>query len=59
MLVRILWTKSETLGSSFDEAQNRTTNNLRFEGWAEHMVVWRKDWLEIYRNYACHQFLPS
>ena len=57
MLVRVLYTKSESLGSSFNEVQNRTTNNLLCEEWAEQMVVWRKHRLEIYQNYVCRSWL--
>lgn len=56
MLVRVSYIKSESLGSSFDEVQNRTTNHLQYEDWAEFMVVWRKDRLELYEDYVCHLF---
>ena len=52
MLVRVSYTKSEGLGNHFDEKQNRTTSHMRYEDWAEFMVVWRKDRIEIYENYV-------
>jgi hypothetical protein len=53
MLVRFSHTRSESLGPSFDEAQNRVTRHLRSEQWAEYMVVWRKDFVELYDDWVC------
>ncbi|KAH7885352.1 Pleckstrin homology domain-containing protein [Phlebopus sp. FC_14] len=52
MLVRVSYTKTEWLPVNFDETQNRRTSNLRYEDWAEFMVVWRKDRLELYEDYT-------
>jgi hypothetical protein len=52
MLVRVSYTKSECLGNHFDEKQNRTTCNTRYEDWDEFMVVWRQNRIEIYENYV-------
>ncbi|KAH7921911.1 hypothetical protein BV22DRAFT_1197834 [Leucogyrophana mollusca] len=52
MLVRVSYTKSESLPPGFDEKQNRVTGNLRYEDWAEFLVVWRKDRIEIYEDYS-------
>ena len=57
MLVRISFTKSESLGSCFDEGQHRTTTHLHYEDWAEYLVVWRKDYIEIYEDYVCNHYL--
>lgn len=52
MLVRVSYTKSESLPRHFDEVQNRTTPHLRYEDWAEFLVVWRGERLEIYQDYT-------
>ncbi|KAF9220965.1 hypothetical protein BS17DRAFT_786276 [Gyrodon lividus] len=51
MLIRISYSKSESLPVQFDEVQNRQTSHLQYEDWAEFLVVWRKDRLEIYEDY--------
>lgn len=52
MLVRVSYTISESLPCRFDEVQNRITPHLRYEDWAEFLVVWRGERLEIYRDYT-------
>lgn len=52
MLVRTCYTKSETLSPQFDEIKNRTTRNLHYMHWAEYMVAWRKDRIEIYKDHV-------
>ncbi|KAG1882580.1 hypothetical protein F4604DRAFT_1741551 [Suillus subluteus] len=52
MLVRVSYTKSESLPCHFDEVQNRITPRLRYEDWAEFLVVWRGERLEIYQDYT-------
>ncbi|KAF9242584.1 Pleckstrin homology domain-containing protein [Melanogaster broomeanus] len=52
MLVRVSYSKSESLPVPFDEIQNRQTSHLHHEGWAEFLVVWRNDRLEIYEDYT-------
>ncbi|KIK86882.1 hypothetical protein PAXRUDRAFT_152537 [Paxillus rubicundulus Ve08.2h10] len=52
MLVRVSYSKSESLPVRFDEEQNRQTSHLQYEDWAEFLVVWRKDNLEIYEDYT-------
>lgn len=52
MLVRVSYTKAESLPRHFDEVQNRTTPHLRYEDWAEFLVVWRGERLEIYQDYV-------
>jgi hypothetical protein len=52
MLVRVSYTEAETLGSTFDENQNCITQHLQYEDWAEFMVIWRKQRLELYEDYV-------
>ena len=52
MLVRVSYTRSESMDSAFDEVQNRSTSHLQYEDWAEFMVAWRKDRIEIYEDYV-------
>ncbi|KAF8443073.1 Pleckstrin homology domain-containing protein [Boletus edulis BED1] len=52
MLVRVCYTKSESLTSHFDEVQNRQTTQLRHEDCMEFLVVWRRDMLELYEDYT-------
>lgn len=52
MLVRVSYSKSESLSPWFDEIQNRTTRYLQYADWAEFMVAWRKDRIEIYEDYV-------
>ncbi|KAJ7784673.1 Pleckstrin homology domain-containing protein [Mycena metata] len=48
MLVRIGYTKSESLGPVFDEEQSRKTRGIRYDEWAEYIVFWRKDYIHFY-----------
>lgn len=57
MLIRQCYTRSESIKPPFDEVQNRTTRNLQYGGWAEYMVAWRKDRVEIYEDHV--RFLIS
>ena len=52
MLIRVCYTKSESLTFHFDEAQNRRTTDLFHEDCMEFLVVWRKDMLELYDDYV-------
>ncbi|EIW80949.1 hypothetical protein CONPUDRAFT_103997 [Coniophora puteana RWD-64-598 SS2] len=52
MLVRVSYTKSENLSRTFNEHENRVTSHLRYEDWAEFLVVWRKDRIELYEDYS-------
>ena len=51
MLVRVSYTE-DGVPANFDEARNRTTRHLESEGWAEYIVAWRKDRLEIYEDHV-------
>lgn len=53
MIVRVSYTRERSLGATFDENQNRSTQHLQYEDWAEFMVVWRKDRIELYEDYVC------
>jgi hypothetical protein len=52
MVVRIAYCKDRSLGSRFDETQDRSARDMQYEDWAEFMVVWRKDRLELYNDYV-------
>lgn len=52
MLVRVSHTNSEGLGNSFCEKENRTTSHMRYEDWAEFMVIWRQNRIELYEDYV-------
>lgn len=52
MLVRISYTKLEDFGSQFDEIQNRTTRNLQYREWADFIVAWRGDRIELYEDHV-------
>ncbi|KAJ7288432.1 Pleckstrin homology domain-containing protein [Mycena rebaudengoi] len=48
MLVRIGYTKTASIGTTFDEEQSRKTRGIRYDEWAEFMVIWRKDLIQFY-----------
>ncbi|KAF9013461.1 Pleckstrin homology domain-containing protein [Cyathus striatus] len=52
MLVRVVYTKLETLSPAFDDSMNRTTRDLHYEAWGEFLVAWRKDNIEIYEDHS-------
>lgn len=56
MLVRVSYTKDERLGSHFDDAQNRSAQHMDYRGWAEFLVIWRRDRVELYEDYVCLPF---
>ncbi len=51
MMVQISFT-SGTLGPNFDSAKNRVTPHIQYEDHSEYLVVWRKERLELYKNYV-------
>lgn len=52
MLVKVAYTKIESLGFHFDESEHRTMRDLQYASvWAEYLVVWRKHRIEIYEDY--------
>ncbi|KAI0248578.1 hypothetical protein BJV78DRAFT_1332004 [Lactifluus subvellereus] len=51
MVVRVAYSRDGSVGSRFDEVQNRSARNMVYEDWAEFMVVWRNDRLELYGDY--------
>ena len=61
MLVRVSHTDAESVGTTFDENQNLITRHLEYEDWSEFMVVWRRERLELYEDYAsrCHNRMLS
>ena len=50
--MRYCYSKSESITPAFDEAQNRTTRDLHYAEWAEYMVAWRKNRIEIYEDHV-------
>ncbi|KAH9989700.1 Pleckstrin homology domain-containing protein [Russula compacta] len=51
MVVRVAYCKDNSLGSCFDEMQDRRTRDMQYEDWAEFMVVWRSGRLELYNDF--------
>jgi len=45
-------TKAECLSVHFDESMHRTTRGLQHQDWAEFVVAWRQDFIEIYDDYV-------
>ncbi|KAG6896455.1 hypothetical protein C0992_008178 [Termitomyces sp. T32_za158] len=60
MLVRTYYSRSESVGVNyrFDERVHRTTGDLSDANWAEYLVAWRKDRIELYTDYLGHT-LPA
>lgn len=52
MVVRVAYCKNDSLGPSFDELQDRSARDMQYEDWAEFLVVWRRDRLELYNDYV-------
>ncbi|KAF9808582.1 hypothetical protein IEO21_07826 [Rhodonia placenta] len=50
--IKFSYSETDSLPSDFDEWQNRTTGHLYNEDWAEYIVVWRKNRLELYTGHA-------
>lgn len=59
MLVRIGYTKSESIGPLLDEEQSRKTRGIRYGEWAEYMVLWRKDSIQFYEPHVKHSRLVA
>ena len=53
MLVQISCTASESLPLHFDDRRARVTPHVQYYDLSEYIVVWRKNRLELYRNYVC------
>lgn len=51
MMVRVSYTE-DSIPTPFDETRNRVTRHLDNEGWAEYIVAWRKDRLELYTEHV-------
>ena len=58
MLVQVSFTDNQSLPANFDEEQNRITPHLRHESWAEFIVAWRKDRIELYTDHVSSSFSP-
>ncbi|KAJ6508926.1 Pleckstrin homology domain-containing protein [Mycena sanguinolenta] len=48
MLVRVGYTESESIGPVFDEETSRKTRGIRYQEWAEFIVVWRNKSIHFY-----------
>lgn len=59
MLVRVCTTKAEGLGVHFHESVHRTTRDLQHQDWAEFIVAWRQDFIEIYEDYVSFRPLDN
>ncbi|KAG6830694.1 hypothetical protein H0H92_015170 [Tricholoma furcatifolium] len=59
MLVRTYYTKSEDLNHHFDEQQHRTTRDLLDADWAEYLVAWRRDRIELYTDHVRERIVYS
>lgn len=59
MLVQISCTSAEALPANFDEHKARVNPHVQYYDLSEYIVAWRKNRLELYRNYVCAFFLPS
>ncbi|KAI0699107.1 Pleckstrin homology domain-containing protein [Cytidiella melzeri] len=51
MMVQVSFTP-DTLGPNFDSTKNRVTPHIQYEDYSEYLVVWRKERLELYKNYS-------
>ncbi|CCM03526.1 uncharacterized protein FIBRA_05660 [Fibroporia radiculosa] len=52
MFVKFAYTEADSLPAHFDEGRNRTASHLYSGRWAEYVVIWRKDRLELYRAHS-------
>lgn len=53
MLVRVYHTEQKTFKKAFDEQECRITRGLDHEEWAEFLLIWREQRLELYEDYVC------
>ncbi|KAF7291599.1 hypothetical protein HMN09_01251000 [Mycena chlorophos] len=51
MLVRVGYTRNESLGPVFDEEISRTARGVRYEQWEEFIVLWRKNAIHFYETH--------
>ena len=57
--MRVCTTKAECLGAHFHESMHRTTRHLQHQDWAEFIVAWRQDFIEIYEDYVSFRSLDN
>jgi hypothetical protein len=50
MVVRVAYCRDDAFGTHFIEMQDRSARDMRYEDWAEFMVIWRSRRLESYNN---------
>lgn len=53
MLVRVYHTEQKAFKKAFDEQECRITRGLDHEEWAEFLLIWREQRLELYEDYVC------
>ena len=52
MLVQISCAATESLPANFDEHKARVTPHVQYDDTSEYIVAWRKNRLELYKNYV-------
>lgn len=52
MLVRVGYTESESIGPVFDEEMSRKTRGIRYQEWAEFIVLWRNSSIHFYEPHV-------
>lgn len=52
--MRTYYSRNESVGVNyrFDERVHRTTGDLSDADWAEYLVAWRRDRIELYTDYV-------
>lgn len=53
MLVRVYHTEQKAFKKAFDEQECRITRGLDHEEWAEFLLIWQEQRLELYEDYVC------
>lgn len=52
MLVRVFHSSHSNIGKHFDEKDCRVTRGLLSRDWAEFLVIWRRNRIELYEDYV-------
>lgn len=52
MLVRVFHCSHSGISKTFDEKECSVTRGLLHRDWAEFMVIWHKDRIELYEDYV-------
>jgi hypothetical protein len=59
MLARVFHCSHANVSKQFDEKDCRVTRGLLSRDWAEFMVIWRKNRLELYEDYVREGLMPQ